>query len=76
VVFTKWDENTLSSESVYTCTSDLYQLGRIMKKFPPEKLSVGGAHLRDELLGKAIKTAKEALAHAWLACPGSCEGRR
>ena len=47
-----------------------------MKKFPPDKLSVGGGQLRDKLLGKAMKTAKEALAHAWVACPGSCEGRR
>jgi hypothetical protein len=76
VVFAEWDENTLSSGSRYTCTSDLYQVGRIMKKFPPDKLSVGGAQLRDKLLGKAMKTANEALAHAWVACPGSCEGRR
>jgi hypothetical protein len=76
VVFAEWDENTLSSGSRYTCTSDLYQVGRIMKKIPPDKLLVGGAQLRDKLLGKAMKTAKEALAHAWVACPGSCEGRR
>ena len=74
VVFAEWDEKTLSEGSIYTCTSDLYQVGRIMKKFPQE-LSVGGAQLRDMLLGKAMKTANEALAHAWVACPGSCEER-
>ena len=75
-MFAEWDEKTLTPGSRYTCTSDLYQVGRIMKNFTPEKLSVGGALLRDKLLDKAIKTAKEALGHAWVACPGSCEGRR
>ena len=74
MVFTGWDGKTLSSGSKYTCTSDLYQLGWIMKKFPSEQLSSGGADLRDKLIGKAIKSAKDALAHVWVACPGSCEG--
>ena len=65
-MFAEWDENTLSSVSRYTCTSDLYQLGRIMTKFPPERLSAGGVQLRDKLLGKEMKTAREALAHAWV----------
>ena len=75
-MFAEWDENTLSRGSRYTCTSDLYQVGRIMRKFPPEKLSDGGAQLHDKLQGKAMKTAKEAFAHAWVACPGFCEARR
>ena len=71
--FAEWDEDTLSSGSRYSCLSDLYQLGQMMSKFPSEKLSAGGVELRDKLLEKTMKAAKDALAHPWVACPGSCD---
>ena len=75
MVFAEWDAKTLSSGSRYMCASDLYQLGRIMKKFPSGQLSSGGADLRDKLIGKAIKSAKDALAYEWVACKVECEKR-
>jgi serine/threonine protein kinase len=73
--FIEWDENTLSSTSKYSCTSDLYQLGRMMTKFSSEDLSAQGLDLCDKLLKKTMKTAKKALTHPWVLCQGHCRER-
>ena len=72
VFFRGWDASTLSPNSTYTTTSDLYQLGKIMESFPQDRLSVEGKDLCRQLCGKSIESAQNALAHRWVACPGSC----
>ena len=73
--FTGWEEGTFQQKMdeegqilyLYTCQSDLYQLGKIMAQWEgAQPLSAAGADLKEKLMGPRAICAADLLRHDFL----------